>query len=451
VSDIRKVDPPRAPRGTQDILPDRTPAWREIEGRMREVLHRYGYGEIRTPMFEHTELFQRGVGEATDIVQKEMYTFPDRKGRSLTLRPEGTAPVARAFVEHKLHAGPLPARLYYLGAMFRYERPQAGRYRQHHQVGAELLGSDTPAADFELVALLVDLLEAIGLGEVKVLVNSVGDGACRPAFTGSLRTYLRARESELCPDCVRRIDMNPLRVLDCKVPGCRRVVEGMPSIQDHLCDPCREHQAAVLALLDGAGLAHEIDDRLVRGLDYYTRTVFEIQHAGLGAQNALGGGGRYDRLIEDVGGPATPGVGFSTGLERLLLALEAEGHSPAAPVPPEVAVVAAGGDPERRSALLLARRLRRRFRTEVDVQGRSLGAQMRSVNKAGARAAVVVGETELAEGTFTVRDMAGGEQVRVADRDLETHLERLLAASPAGPGSGAGPGRPGSTGSEGAS
>lgn len=416
----------KAPRGTQDILPDRTPAWVLVESRFRDTLMRYGYGEIRTPLFEHTELFQRGVGESTDIVQKEMYTFSDRKGRSLTLRPEGTASTARAFVEHKLYAGTKPWKVFYIGPMFRYERPQAGRYRQHQQVGAELVGAETPAADFELIALITDMLAAVGLTGTRALVNSVGDAACRPGFTQKLREYLKGREDDLCPDCVRRVEMNPLRVLDCKVPGCREVAAHIPSIQEHLCDDCRAHQARVLELLDGAGIAYTVDDRLVRGLDYYTRTVFEIQHGGLGAQNAVGGGGRYDGLVEEVGGPATPAVGFSTGVERILLAMEADGVVLPGPIAPEVAVVVAGGEAERAAAQWLARRLRAGRRVEVDLLERGLGAQMKTAHKAGARAVIVVGEGELAEGRWTVKDMASGEQESVADADLETRLARIL-------------------------
>ncbi len=415
-----------APRGTQDILPDRTPAWERVEAAFRSVLERYGFGEIRTPVFEHTELFLRGVGESTDIVQKEMYTFPDRKGRSLTLRPEGTASVARAFVEHKLYAGPKPWKVYYLGPMFRYERPQAGRYRQHQQIGAELLGADSPGADFEMISLFARLLGAVGLTGVTALVNSVGDGACRPAYTEALRTYLQDHLDGLCVDCVRRVGMNPLRVLDCKVEGCRTVAAKIPSIQEHLCDDCRAHQERVLTLLRDAGIEVVVDDRLVRGLDYYTRTVFEIQHGGLGAQNAVGGGGRYDRLVEEVGGPATPGVGFSTGVERILLALEAEGVSlPGAPAP-EVSVVTAGGDREREAALSLAHRLRARFRVDVDLLERNLGNQMKAANRSGARTVVIVGEGELAGKHWTVKDMVSGDQASVDDTGLEAHLEDIL-------------------------
>jgi histidyl-tRNA synthetase len=416
----------QAPRGTQDILPDRTPRWQFVEARFRDVLHRYGYAEIRTPIFEHTELFQRGVGTSTDIVQKEMYTFQDRKGRSLTLRPEGTAAVARAVIEHKLLSGGQPQKLYYLGPMFRYERPQAGRYRQHHQVGAELLGVESPAGDFEMIALFVDLLDAVGLGKTRVLLNSVGDATCRPAFTETLRAYLRAHLSELCSDCVRRTEENPLRVLDCKVPGCREVARGIPRIQDHLCPACRAHQDELRLLLDRDGLEFQMADHLVRGLDYYTRTVFEIEHGGLGAQSAVGGGGRYDRLIEDVGGPPTPGVGFSSGIERILLSLEAEGAALPGSLAPEVMLVTIGEGDERREAMRLARRLRRRFRVLLDLRGRSLAAQMKTADRAGARVALLIGEGELLAKEWTLKTLATGAQERVSDRELETRLTNML-------------------------
>jgi histidyl-tRNA synthetase len=420
----------QAPRGTQDILPDRSPAWEFVESRLREVLRRYGYGEIRTPIFEHTEVFQRGVGESTDIVQKEMYTFPDRKGRSLTLRPEGTAGVARAVVEHKLYAGGQPLKLFYFGPMFRYERPQSGRYRQHQQVGVELFGVETPAADFELIALLVDLMGEVGLRDTRVLLNSVGDEACRPGFSETLREYLRARVADLCPDCVRRTEENPLRVLDCKVPGCQVVARGSPSLQEHLCPACRAHQEELRGLLDRAGIAYTLSHRLVRGLDYYTRTVFELQHGGLGAQNAVGGGGRYDQLVKEVGGPPTPGVGFSSGIERVLLALEAEGTPLPGPAAPEVMVVVVGEGEVRRAGMVLARRLRSRFRVDLDLKGRSLAAQMKSANRSAARLVLLVGEGELADRAWTVKDMATGAQERVLDGRLESHIAEILAGPP---------------------
>ena len=416
----------QAPRGTQDILPERTPRWQFVEEHVRLVMARYGYRELRTPIFEATELFQRGVGTSTDIVQKEMYTFQDRKGRSLTLRPEGTAAVVRALIEHKLLASGQPQKIYYLGPMFRYERPQAGRYRQHYQVGAELLGVESPAADFEMIALLVDLLATVGLRETRVLLNSVGDATCRPAYTETLRVYLRAHAASLCPDCVRRTEENPLRVLDCKVPGCREIARGIPRIQEHLCEACRAHQAELRDLLAAAGMQYEMADHLVRGLDYYTRTVFEVEHGGLGAQSALGGGGRYDRLVEDVGGPATPGVGFSSGIERILLALEAEGAELPGPGAPDIMVITVGERAERRAAIVLARRLRRRYRVDMDLRGRSLAAQMKAADRLGARVALLVGEGELASGEWTVKDLVSGAQERVADADLETRLGTLV-------------------------
>ncbi|HET9234178.1 MAG TPA: histidine--tRNA ligase [Candidatus Eisenbacteria bacterium] len=416
----------QAPRGTQDILPERTPRWQFVEERVHRIMVRYGYSELRTPMFESTELFQRGVGTSTDIVQKEMYTFQDRKGRSLTLRPEGTAAVVRALIEHKLLAGGQPQKIYYLGPMFRYERPQAGRYRQHHQVGAELLGVESPAADFEMIALFVDLLDTVGLRETRVRLNSVGDATCRPAYTETLRVYLRAHAASLCPDCVRRTEENPLRVLDCKVPGCREIARGIPRIQEHLCEACRAHQETLRDLLDAAGLQYEMADHLVRGLDYYTRTVFEVEHGGLGAQSAVGGGGRYDRLVEDVGGPATPGVGFSSGIERILLALEAEGARLPGLERPEIMVITVGERAERRAAMVLARRLRRRFRVDMDLRGRSLAAQMKVADRAGARVALLVGEGELASGQWTVKDLVSGAQEHVGDEDLEARLSALL-------------------------
>jgi histidyl-tRNA synthetase len=279
-----------------------------------------------------------------------------------------------------------------------------------------------------MVALLADGLRELGLTGIEVLLNSVGDGVCRPAFTGELRRYLSGAADRLCPDCLRRTEQNPLRVLDCKVPECRTVVEGMPSIQGHLCEACREHQSEVIALLTGASLAYRIEDRLVRGLDYYTRTVFEVQHGGLGAQSAVGGGGRYDGLVEEVGGPPTAGVGFSSGVERILLALEAEGAPLPGPERPDVAVVVVGGVRERRAGMLLALRLRRRYRVEADVAERSMNQQMKQANRLGARLVVVVGEGELADNRWTVKDMATGEQAPVEDAGLEAAIERLLAA-----------------------
>ena len=302
---------PQAPKGTYDLLPSEAARRDAMIAIAARVFAAFGYRHIVTPEFEETGLFERGVGEATDIVRKEMYTFPDKGGRSMTLRPEGTAPICRAYVEHGMHKWPQPVKLWYYCPMFRYEKPQAGRYREHYQFGAEAIGSADPAVDAEVVVLLGTLLGELGVGELRLLINSMGDAECRPAYVAKLREYLRGREDELCGDCVERLDLNPLRTFDCKVTACRAVLDEAPRIVDHLCPACREHFDAVLALLARAGLEPQLDFRLVRGLDYYTRTTFEFQSDALGAaQNAVGGGGRYDGLVEQVGGPPTPGVGW---------------------------------------------------------------------------------------------------------------------------------------------
>lgn len=421
----------KAPRGTQDILPGVSRGWEWVEGTFREVLHRYGFAELRTPLFESTELFTRGVGEATDIVQKEMYTFTDRKGRSLTLRPEGTASAARAYTEHSLFNEPQPVKVFYMGPMFRYERPQAGRYRQHQQVGAEIFGAAGPEADFEAMVLMLDMFHAVGLRHLTIKLNSVGDAACRPAYTQALREYLQKRAGELNDDMRRQVEMNPLRALDSKDPKAKQLVADAPSIQEFLNEACREHQGRLLDLLNAAGAQVELDPRLVRGLDYYTKTVFEIQHGGLGAQSAVGGGGRYDGLVGDVGGPDTPAVGFSTGVERILMALQADGAPVPGAEPPQVAVVGAGQGEVTRAAQVLARRLRSRFRTAVDLMGRGLGGQMKSAGKAGAPVVILVGGDELEAGTWTVKIMATGEQQAVSDADLETYVKQVLESGKA--------------------
>jgi histidyl-tRNA synthetase len=416
----------QAPRGTRDILSPEVERWQLLESRVRDVMVRYGYLEVRTPIFEATELFTRGLGEATDIVQKEMYTFPDRKGRSLTLRPEGTAPAARAFIEHNLGAQRMPYRAYYVGPIFRYERPQAGRYRQHHQVGAELLGSPQPEADFETIDLFTRLLKELGLKQVVVKLNSVGDEASRPAFREVLKEALRPRLPELCPDCQRRFEMNVLRVFDCKVPNDRAIVDTLPTMVDHLDPASKAHHDRLRELLTAAGIAFEDDPRLVRGLDYYTRTVYEVHHATLGAQSAVGGGGRYDNLVAECGGPKTPAVGFSSGIERLLMALEAEGALEAPVAAPDIMVVAAGSA-ARTAAQVLAAELRGRWRVDVDLLARSLGSQMKSADRLGVRCALVVGDDELSGNYVTLRDMAEGSEEKVSRPDLPAVLAARLS------------------------
>jgi histidyl-tRNA synthetase len=416
----------QVPRGTQDILPADTTAWQAIEARAREVSTRFGYREIRTPIFEATELFLRGVGETTDIVTKEMYTFEDKKGRSLTLRPEGTAGVVRALVEHGLAQAGRLHRLWYVGPMFRYDRPQAGRFRQFHQWGAECVGSAAPGADVEIVLLLVDYLASFGLASTTVQLNSVGDAKCRPTYAEKLRAYLAPYRDRLCGDCQVRFDKNPLRILDCKVPFDKQIGQGIPSILDSLCDECRAHFDEVRRGLDRVGVPFALDPHLVRGLDYYTRTAFEVHDPARGAQSALGGGGRYDGLIGDVGGPQVPGVGFSAGLERILLALLEQGRLPVAQEP-LVFLARMGGDAVEAYAQTLARELRREVPVTLDYEvGRSLGAQMKQADKAGARLAVIVGDDETGAGEATVKDLTSGAQERVRRDQLAAHLRARL-------------------------
>ncbi len=401
----------QAPKGTHDILPGESERWEWLEARARDILSRYGYREVRTPMFEATDLFVRSVGESTDIVRKELYTFEDKGHRSLTLRPEGTAPMVRAFLEHSLGHGQPISRLCYLGPMFRYERPQAGRFRQFWQIGAELIGPGGPAADAEMIDLFVAIIRGVGFSNVTVLLNSLGDETCRPVYEERIRGYFEKHADALCGDCLERLKTNPLRILDCKVPSCQPILAGAPNVLETLCDGCREHFDGVQAGLRALGIAVQVAPRLVRGLDYYTRTVFEVHAASLGAQNAVGGGGRYDRLVKDFGGPDTPAIGFSIGMERLLLSA---GSSAGEAWTPDVCVVVRE-EGAAFEALALARALRGLgdgaagaggLRVIVDVAGRSAGAQMKWASKLGTRYAVF--HPKDADG-YPVRDMAAGK------------------------------------------
>ncbi len=413
------------------MLPDVARAWEYVERIAQELFSRYGYEPVYTPLFEHTEVFTRGIGEATDIVSKEMYTFEDRAERSLTLRPEGTAPVVRAALEHGLVPQGAFVKLYYAGPMFRYERPQKGRMRQFWQIGAELLGAAEPSADAEMILLLWRFFEAVGLPDerMRLLVNSMGDETCRPAYRDSVRAFILERTDDLCEECVRRADTNPLRAFDCKNPGCETVMDGAPRIVDALCEPCAAHYATVKRLLDDAGLEYEEDCRLVRGLDYYTRTVFEVQADGLGAQNGIGGGGRYDRLMEEYGGPPTPGLGFALGFERTLLAMEAAGVAieshPLADV-----YVAAVDDTVRDDVFLICEEFRGGgIAAEADHQSRSLKAQFKQAGRLKASFVVVVGPDELAAGEATVRDMATKVETRIARADVVSEVDALMRES----------------------
>jgi histidyl-tRNA synthetase len=420
----------RAPRGTYDLLPADADRRDDIVATAAAVFAAYGYRHVVTPEFEDTGLFERGVGTATDIVRKEMYTFPDRGDRSLTLRPEGTAPICRAYVEHGMHKLPQPVKLWYYAPMFRYEKPQAGRYREHYQLGAEAIGSAEPLVDAEIIGLLGQLLADLGVGGVRLLVNSMGDQTCRPAYVERLRAFLSEHEAELCDECRERMTLNPLRTFDCKVESCRAVLDQAPRIVDHLCPACNDHFATVLALLARVGLEAEIDFRLVRGLDYYTRTTFEFQSEALGAaQNAVGGGGRYDGLVEQIGGPPTPGVGFGSGLERIALAMQDEAVPAAGPD----AYLICYDDAARAEAFALAQRLRHELLLEVDLDlaARSVKGQFKQAGRGGANAAVVLGLPDVAAGHVRVRLLAGGQEQDVAVADLVAWFQALQAL-PAG-------------------
>lgn len=418
-------------KGFHDVLPGESGRWAGLEATARRIFESYNYDEIRIPIVERAELFRRSVGETSDIVEKEMYAFEDRDGTPLTLRPEGTASVVRAYVEHAMHAAEPVAKLYYFGAMFRRERPQKGRLRQFSQIGAELIGRDDPAADAEVLLLLHDLLRDFGVAGAVVHLNSLGDRACRPAYREALVAWGTARLEQLCLDCRRRLEQNPLRLLDCKQPGCLAIRDGAPRMLDHLCDPCRTHFDRVLALLAAQGVRPQLQPYMVRGLDYYCRTAFEVVAQGLGAQNALGGGGRYDGLVKDLGGPDVAGVGFALGVERLAIVLGEQAPAPA----PEFVIAPLGAAAETAAATLAHRLRRSGARVEVEPGERSLKSQMRHAGKLGARYVVLLGEDELASGRVTVRDMAERRDLRqVAALDGSADELRAALAADAGTG-----------------
>ena len=417
----------QAPRGTRDLLPAELARWQWAEARAGGVVARYGYREIRTPIFEDYELFARTSGETSDVVQKEMYRFTDLGERELALRPEGTAGVCRAYLQHSLSGQGRIHRLWYMGPMFRYGRPQKGRYRQFSQIGAEIIGTLAPGADVEMIALFVDLFEAWGFTGLTVALNNVGTPEIRAAYGDALRRWLEPVHPRLSGDSQRRLAENPLRVLDTKDEGDLALLaerrSAMPSLIEALDPETRTHWDAVLAGLQGLGIAHEIDHGLVRGLDYYTRTAFEVHDRSLGAQSALGGGGRYDGLIGDLGGPPTPGVGFSIGLDRVVLMLEQRGLGPGAR-PGSIYVAAM--DATRAAAPALVRELRREFEVDCDLEARGFGAQMKSAGKSGARLLVLLGEEEWARGEVAIKDLTSGEQQVVRrERLVETLRARL--------------------------
>jgi histidyl-tRNA synthetase len=400
----------QAPRGTQDILPAEQPYWDLVRDTAAAVARQYGFQRIDTPMFEDTAVFERGVGEGTDIVEKEMYTFEDKGGASITLRAEGTAPVVRAYIEHGMFKLPQPVKLYYICPIFRYERPQAGRYRQHHQFGVEALGEMDPALDAEVIELLWSLYARLGLKDLRLQINSIGDSKCRPRYLETLRSYYRAHLSDVCDDDRVRFEKNPLRLLDCKVPSCQAIADRAPHSTEFLCDECAEHFAGLQASLDLRGLAYDVNFRLVRGLDYYTKTVFEIWPERGGSQSTIGGGGRYDGLAEQLGGRPTPGIGFGTGIERIILHYKQAHPEGIAPLPAGVFLVAAG-EGAREKATQLSVLLRRAGLSVASTYGdRSFAAQMKAAGASGARLALILGQDELAAGQASLKDLATGEQ-----------------------------------------
>lgn len=401
------------PKGTKDVLPAESYRWHFVENKAREVALRFGLSEARTPTFEHTELFLRGVGETTDIVNKEMYTFLDKGERSITLKPEGTAGIARAYVENNLGALPAPTKMYYITPVFRYERPQSGRLREHHQFGVELYGSELPYADAEAILVAKTLFDELGIKDLELHINSIGCPNCRKKYNEALRAFLAEHESELCPTCLTRMEKNPLRVLDCKVETCKQVTADAPVVLDYLCDECKEHFETLQKILNGVGLPFRVDPKIVRGLDYYTRTVFEFISTNIGAQGTVCGGGRYNHLVEEVGGAPTPAAGFGMGLERLLMVMDANGIViPDEEIP--LIYIAPLGEEQRISAFELTNSLRKAgIPADTDLVGRSLKAQMKYANKKGYRYTAVLGESELQTGKIKIKNMADGSEREV--------------------------------------
>ena len=402
------------PKGTKDMLPQDAYKWHYVESVARETAALFGFREIRTPMFEHTELFTRGVGETTDIVTKEMYTFLDKGGRSMTLRPEGTAGVARAFIENGLAQQTLPMKAYYLASVFRYERPQNGRLREHHQFGVELYGSELPSADAEVIALAHTFLTKAGLKSLSLNINSIGCRECRAKYNAALKEYIGANLNNMCTACRDRFDRNPLRILDCKEEKCRAITAGAPRITDFLCDGCREHFAEVQNTLARLSIPFAVNPSIVRGLDYYTRTVFEFVSDDIGAQGTVCGGGRYNHLVEEVGGKPTAAVGFGLGLERLLMVLENTGALTAEPERSDVYLAALGERAAEYVPVLAAKLRAAGVKTEFDLMGRGLKAQMKYADKCGARFSAVIGDEEMARGSAALKNMETGESAECA-------------------------------------
>ena len=423
----------QAPRGTRDVLPDESYLWQLIEKTQREVCALHGIREVRTPVFEHTELFQRSVGDTTDVVQKEMYTFKDRGDRSITLKPEGTAGTVRAFIESSLYAQPLPQKMCYINCpVFRYEAPQSGRLREHHQFGIEIFGAPDASCDAELISLALDVIGRMGVKNLMLRINSIGCPECRETYKKRLIEFLNERKGDLCKDCLNRLERNPLRVLDCKEEGCKRATVGAPSILDNLCDECKTHFENLKRYLGTMGIAYEVDSRIVRGLDYYTKTVFEIitkvpgENGKPDSELTVCGGGRYDGLVEQVGGPKCAGIGFGMGTERLIMVMKQQGVQPE---PPRLydAFIVTMGDDARVEGIKLARELRANgVKCDIDHAARSMKAQFKYANKLGAPVVAVIAGDELAQGVVKIKDMAKSEEHTIARADVAAEIKKML-------------------------
>jgi histidyl-tRNA synthetase len=418
-----------APKGTNDLLPEDLIKWHYLENKLQRIFCEYGYAEVRTPIFEHTELFQRGIGETTDIVEKEMFTFPDRAGRSLTLRPEGTASVVRAYLEHNLAGSGGISKLYYYGPMFRCEAPQAGRFRQFVQFGAEVIGSDDPRVDAEIITLAVNFYQRLGITDLDINLNSIGCPECRPLYRAKLIEHLRPQADQLCPNCQRRLEKNPLRLLDCKSPVCQSLTADVPLITGTLCPSCGSHFQKLCGLLDAVGIKYHLNPRLVRGFDYYTKTVFEVLAGDLGAQNALCGGGRYDGLVEECGGRPTPGIGFAAGMERLLMVLDSRHLLPQLENNPHIYLAPLGEDTQLIVFPIVIKLREAGWNVETDFQNRSLKSQLKLANKLGTPIVGIIGGDELANGQILIRKMDTSEQETLPLSDLEGYLKRQFNKS----------------------
>lgn len=412
----------QALKGTHDILPSEVYKWDYMEGVIRDVCRRYGYKEIRTPIIEATELFQRGIGDTTDVVTKEMYTFKDRGNRSVTLRPENTASAVRAYLEHKMYGDQQVHKMFYIGSMFRYDRPQAGRYREFHQFGLEVLGASSPLADAEVISMACEIFHKLGLKDLDLHLNSIGCQKCRPVYRQKLIDFFEPKVDQLCEDCKERLHKNPLRLLDCKEEGCKTAAVGAPVITDYLCEDCHKKFEALKSYLTALGIPYTLDPKLVRGLDYYTNTAFEIQYTPLGAQSAVCGGGRYDGLVEEIGGPSTPGIGFAIGLERLLLALEMQNLIPEPKTAKKVYIAALGEEAAAEGVKIQVALRQDGVITDMDLQGRSLKGQMKQAGKIKADFTVIIGSNELESGKAMVKNMAEGSQEEIAFADVADYI-----------------------------